>query len=92
MGLVSSSSVNSDITKNPYNFAPFNVSHIQLSSDVHTNLRPFKINTAKNEFLEAYLSIFESSNIKFGDSGNTITRKDFLNGTFLLGWDLTNGI
>jgi len=89
MAIVASANVNANIIKNPYNFSPFNISHIQLSSNIHTNLRPIKINVGKKEYLG--VSLFESSNIKFSDAGNTIKRDEFLNGNFICGWDLTHG-
>lgn len=91
MAFVASNSVNGNINTNPYNFEHFNVSHIQLSSDVHNNIRPIKLNIKNKQFLESYMTLFESSNIKFSDAGNNISRDEYLNGYFLIGFDLSPG-
>lgn len=92
MGLVAASSFNNSILKNPYNFQHFNHSSILLTSDSNTHVRAVKSNFSKNSNLQAYLSLFSSTGIHFGDSGNNISRREYSNGFALIGWDLTSDL
>jgi hypothetical protein len=92
ISFVSSDAVNGNILKNPYNLDHFSLNYIHLSSDVHTNIRPIRLNVEKSKFLEAYLSLYGSSGIKFNDTSNAIKREQYLNGNFIVGFDLTDDL
>lgn len=89
---MSADAVNGNIHKNPYNFQHFNHSSVIISSDAHNQIQPIKSNFPKKLFLQAYLSLFESSGIFFGDTGNALTREEYAEGFSLIGFDLTSDL
>lgn len=64
VGMISEANLN-NYEKNPFYFEHFNFSSIQLSSDCFQELLPIKTNFSKNQYMQAYLSLF-------GASGNTL--------------------
>lgn len=88
MALVNESDVNNYKT-NPYRFHHFDIQSIQLSSDVHTNLRPIRCNFSKGEYLQAYNSMISACGINFSDDGNLISREEYANGYTIAAWDIT---
>lgn len=78
--------------KNPFNFQHFNFARMQLSSDIHTNIPAIEADFDKNEYLDAYSSLFNASNIFFADKGNGISRSSYKEGQTIVGWDLTSDL
>lgn len=75
--------------KNPYRFKNFDLRMARLSGDSLTHLRPIRLNATNMEFMEAYSSFMDASNVYYGNFGNNITSLDYLFNNFILGFDLS---
>lgn len=89
---MSANAFNGSIHKNPFNFQHYYVTSVIVSSDSHSQVRPIKTDYEKGFFLQAYMSLFESSGIYFEDAGNAITKEDYASGYSLIGYDLTDDL
>lgn len=90
IGFVTSSAFNASITENPFNFQHFSYSYLAVLLDsVLTPTKPFVCDYDNHQFIRAYNSLFEGSNINHADVGNNITRSGYPNGYALLAVDLT---
>lgn len=76
---------NFNTLRNPYHFKSFNFCRVQLSSDIHTNIQPITCDFDKNDYMEAYSSLQNASNIFFADKSNGISRKSFVEGYTIIG-------
>lgn len=74
---------------NPYLLKNYNFSRIALTSDCYPNLKPIECNFERNEVLLGYTSMFDALNVFFRNKGNNITKEDWVNGTTIVGVDLT---
>lgn len=83
-GLVSEESTTS-ILYNPFVFEDFGLESVALSSDTHTDIRIIKTDYSKNEYLQAYNSLFSGTGIHYKDRGNNITRDNYIKGNTLMG-------
>ncbi|CRL04903.1 CLUMA_CG017954, isoform A [Clunio marinus] len=92
LAFVNSSAMNGSLKLNPYNFHHYNFTNILLTTDSHTQIRPIQCDFSKGHYLEAYLSLFESSNIFFKDDGIAIERANYSGGYSIVGYDLTTDI
>lgn len=77
-------------TLNPYKFEHFKLRFAQLSGDVLTNIRPIRMNVEANEYMEAYLSLFDALNVRNRNIGNSLTPADFIKNSFIIAWDLSS--
>lgn len=90
LGFVSSDAFNGTLTTNPFNFRPFNYNSISFYLDsVAIPSKPFICDFGTNQYIRAYHSLFEGSNINHSDIGNNISRADYPNGYALLAVDFT---
>ena len=92
MGMVTSSAMNNNLKKNPFNFQHFDHNNVLLTSDSHTHIHPIKSDFSKGLYLQAYNSLFESCGIFFSDTGNDIKRKEYPHGFALIGFDLSEDL
>lgn len=75
--------------KTPYFFKNHDLTYAHLSGDNFTNLRPITLNHAKKEYMEAYISLYDTANTFFQDSSFAILPDEFLLSSFIIGWDLS---
>ncbi|KAK3086425.1 hypothetical protein FSP39_018310 [Pinctada imbricata] len=83
IAFVSSQAVAGDYTKNPYNFQHYNILHIALHSDgTPIANSPLKLNfdSSADTTVSAYVNLFDSNGKWLFDTGNNISRDDFLKG------------
>lgn len=78
-----------NLKKCPYNFEHMNLDTIKLSSDSHPNIRPIVTNFKTGQFVDAYSSLVEASNIHFHDQSNGISMNEYAQGNTVIGFDLT---
>ncbi|XP_037034262.1 uncharacterized protein F54H12.2-like [Bradysia coprophila] len=90
LGFVSTEAFNGSLTTNPFNFTSFNYISVGFYLDsVAVPTKPFNCDFATNQYIRAYHSLFEGSNINHSDIGNNISRVDYPNGYALLAVDFT---
>lgn len=90
LGFVSTEAFNGTIRTNPFNFQPFNYTSIQFYLDtIAIPSKPFICDFPNNQYVRAYHSLFEGSNINHSDIGNDISREDYPRGHALLAVDFT---
>lgn len=91
IGLVDGVAFQGDFSKNPFNFKDFGLSSVQVIVDGENNFYQ-KIDTdlETSKFLLGYRSLF-SVHSNPQTIGNYISREDYMNGNFLLAFNL-NGI
>lgn len=90
IGFVDTDAFNAKITLNPFNFNNFNLTQLSVYLDsVGVPTKPFICNFGNGEFIRAYHSLFEGSNINHADIGNAISREDYPEGYALFAIDLT---
>lgn len=89
-GLVASAAFNGSLSTNPFDFQHFNYSSIAFYIDsVACPSKPYECDFANHQYIRAYHSLFEGSNINHSDIGNNISKTDYPNGYALLAVDLT---
>lgn len=90
LGFVRTDAFNGSITTNPFNFTSFNYTSVAFYIDsIAIPSKPFICDFASNQYIKAYHSLFEGSNINHSDIGNNISRADYPNGYALLAVDFT---
>ena len=90
VALVSNAAYAGSKALNPYNFQPFHINYVDLKVNSKSVLtRPMTLNVANREYLEAYYNTLISMNYVGRDDGYYVDRDEFINGNFLLGFDLT---
>ena len=90
LGLVNNVAYNGDITKNPFNFEDFKLNKLVLYSDgERTPWSELKVNYKTNHFLQGYFTLFAGGDGVYADTGNALSREDYLDGNALYCFDLT---
>lgn len=90
IGMVLTDSFNGSFASNPYNFQHFNYSSLAVYLDsIPIPSKPYVCDFPNGQFIRAYNSLFEGSNINHSDFGNNISRYDYANGYALVAVDLT---
>lgn len=90
LGFVKTSSYVGTLTSNPFNFMSFNYNSVSFFVDsINIPSKPFECDFPTNQYIRAYHSLFEGSNINHSDIGNNISRADYPNGYALLAVDFT---
>lgn len=90
IGFVRTDAFNGSYTLNPYNFQHFGYTQLSMYLDsVSIPSKPFICDFANNQYIRAYNSLFEGTNINHSDTGNNISRQDYPNGYALVAIDLT---
>lgn len=91
--MVQSQALTGHLRKNPFNFHHFDLSYIALTVDGrHVPFRPLKPRlggVGSQSFARAYQTLFMGTSRQYHDSGCDIDANDFLNGYFMLVYDLT---
>lgn len=91
LGFVESAAFNGAYKKNPYNFQHFDLSFIGLT--VNGEELPFKAIQlsfgADPRFVEAYNTLFSGTGKMYYNTGNDISRAEFVGGNALYAFDLT---
>lgn len=89
IGFVSSASYNGSLKTNPYNFQHFGHNYLGISTDSSVHVEPLTPNYTKKLYIQSYNTLFTGTGINWGDSGNDITREDFIDGYNINIFDLT---
>lgn len=76
--------------KSPYRFQPFSVSYISLTGDLFPHLKPIELDIEKKNYMDAYLSLYDSLNTYFHDTSIAITPESYLSDNFIVAFDLTD--
>jgi hypothetical protein len=90
VGMVDNDALNGVYTKNPYNFKHYNLAQLKLYLDgQQQSFNPIDTDFVNNQFIKAYLSLFEGTG-KFGkNEGVDIKRNEYSEGYTLFAWDLS---
>lgn len=82
VAFVSQAAVNGDYTKTPFNFAHFSITDVAVYVNGESLPgRPLKLDfTANNNYVSAYVNLFEGAEIWNQDGGIIINREMFKNG------------
>lgn len=90
LGFVATDAFNGSNTTNPFNFDNFKFSSVQFYLDtIAYPTKPFICDFSEKQYVRAYHSLFEGSNINHSDTGNGISRADYPDGYALLAVDFT---
>lgn len=91
MGLVDSSAVHGTYSKNPYNFAPYDLNLLSVCVDgVVVDGKALTPNYTKKQVMESFANLYQNSGIMLTDDGASINREDYAAGGFsLYAFDLT---
>ena len=91
MGLVESSSLAGDYKKSPFNFQPFKVTEIDLRKNGQSlTTDPLKVDLDKNDFLETYFHLQNSTGGFLSNDNCIIAYDAFKDGKFIHVFDLTS--
>ena len=90
VGLVSNKAFNGSVDTNPFEFKHFNLNYfaLYLNGDQYP-AKPLTPNYAKDEYLRAYMTLFEGTGILNDNRGHGIERSNYKNGFALYAFDLT---
>ena len=90
IGFVDNSGYTGDLLKNPFNFKHCSISQFQLFvNGVGVPSEPIVMNMGTNEYTRAYNTLFKGTSVKHHNFSHQITKEAFVNGSFLLSFDLT---
>lgn len=91
IGLVDNAGFHGSLTRNPFNFAHFNLSEIGVYLDglQGFSIKPLKLDYANDLYIEAYMNLFHGTGKINRDEGNCITPADFKGGFALYAYDLS---
>ena len=90
LGMVKNKTYNGDYHENPFNFEHFNLNKLVLYNDgERTPWNELKLDYKNGDFLQGYYTLFTGGDGIDGESGNGISRKDYLDGNVLFCFDLT---
>jgi len=94
LGMVDSTAFNGSYTKKTYNFQLYGATSMSLTVDgEQIPFKPINLKLTaaggKNNFIEAYQTLFSGSGMLYQNVGNDISREDYSNGYGLLVFDLT---
>ena len=90
VGLVTNTSVNGDVKSNPYDFKNFDLNYFALYVDgeLYPN-KPLDPDFEDDQFLRAYMTLFEGTGMLNDNKGHGIKRTNYKNGFALYAFDLT---
>lgn len=90
IGLVESTAFNGGYKENPLNFQHFNMSSLAISvNGGSAPYKPIKLSFGESpRFIEAFLSVFWSTEKMFYDTDSNITQQDYPKGFTFFGADL----
>ena len=90
-GLVESTAFNGAYKKNPFNFKHFNMSYIGTSvNGEEVPFKPMQLSFGANpRYIEAYNTLFSGTGKMYYNTGNDLTRDDFIGGNTIFAFDLT---
>lgn len=90
LAMVTNRAYNGSFDTSPYRFQHFNITQLSLNVEGETiPAQPLKMNFGTNDYLRAYLSLFEGTGMLYDNKGNCISRKDYKNGYTIFCFDLT---
>lgn len=75
--------------KVPYKFKHHLLTYAHLTGDNFTSLQPIILDHAKNEYMAAYMSLYDAANTYFQDASFALTPSEFMASSFIIGWDLS---
>lgn len=90
VGLVTNQSVNGDVKSNPYDFKNLDLNYFALYVDgeLFPN-KPLDPDFEDDQFLRAYMTLFEGTGMLNDNKGHGIKRTNYKNGFALYAFDLT---
>ena len=91
IGFINNKAFNGDRKLNPFNFEHFNINFLCLYVDgIQVPSKPLQPDfTTKNQYIDAYHTLFSDTGIHFLNEGNHITRASYPHGYCLFAFDLT---
>ena len=90
IGLVDSGAFNGESPRNPFEFAPRDLSFLSLYLDgKQVPSKPLQPIFADEQYVRSYFSLMVTSGLANQDAGSNISRNDFANGFALYSIDLT---
>ena len=90
VGLVSNRAFNGDVSVSPFQFQDYNLNYLALHLDGEQYpSKPLTPNYAGDQFLRAYMTLFEGTGMLHADRGHGIDRSNYKNGYVLYAFDLT---
>uniref|UniRef100_A0ABD2WI17 Uncharacterized protein n=1 Tax=Trichogramma kaykai TaxID=54128 RepID=A0ABD2WI17_9HYME len=90
IGFVENKAYNGDKSLNPFNFKHFGINFLCLYIDgVQIPSKPLTPDFSRNEYVDAYHTLFSGTGIHFLDNGNNLSRLKYPNGYCLFAFDLT---
>ena len=90
IGMIEQDSYVGAYNRNPFNFKHFDLTKLSLAVDnVNVPHSPIETNFADGKFANAYYSLFHGVDRGPLNSGNFVTKNDFINGYALFAFDLT---
>ena len=90
VGVVENDAYNGIINKSPFHFKHSSINFITIYRDgVQIPSKPLQPNFAYDRFIRSYLRLFMQTGQYYRDTGNAISREQFMDGYALFGFDLT---
>jgi hypothetical protein len=89
VGLLKSDAFNGAIDLNPFNFQHFGLNFINIVTDSYIRCEPYRPDFERGLYVSCYNSLFMSTGIHHGDTGNDISRSEYPYGYCLFPFDLT---
>ena len=91
MVMVANSAMNGEYKKNPYNFKFFNATYIDLTKDRKpVPYPPFEPDFANNDYLQEYMSVFQSNGLLGKNCVLPISFDEYKTGYTHLQWNLSD--
>ena len=91
MVMVANSAMNGEYRRNPYNFKFFNATYIDLTKDRHAvPFPPFEPDFANNNYLQEYMSVFQSNGLLGKNCILPINYDEYKSGYTNLQWNLSD--
>jgi hypothetical protein len=76
--------------KNPFEFKHYNITRAKVVAGCHSYPEPaYALDIEKDQYLRAYLGLYDTVGIERDDRGIEITRFGYVNGYTVLGFDMT---
>jgi hypothetical protein len=90
IGCVDNDAFNGAWNKSPFNFKNYHLTQLKLYLDgQHQYIKPIEPDFANNQFVQAYLTLFEGSGKLGKDEGIDVSRSEYPAGFTLYAFDLT---
>jgi hypothetical protein len=90
IGCVDNDAFNGAWNKSPFNFKNYDLTQLKLYLDgQHQYIKPIEPDFANNQFVQAYLTLFEGSGKLGKDEGIDVSRSEYPAGFTLYAFDLT---